>query len=607
MRTVHRFGTSGEKCAGEKTRELRGVLTALLVVLLLLQGALAEAESGGVRRDAFVQGILEARGLLAPGEAKSPAQAVAFARNIDAVPYSDQPPGGAVTRKEALRMLVHSLGLRFEAGLLAEAPLPYEDLKGLSPSDRGAVAAARLMVPPLLEGNAKRLSPDQKISPAEAKHFLEVLALAGQGFVLRAELAPAKGMRLLLHREGAPARSPRWRAIIDGFDGKNEAEQLRKTLAGAGPEMKVENHDYEWRLRSDMLDSFLDAERLRKAGAKAGKEARILPCLPSYENLSSPRFWVALIIDPGLFGIRPLLPPEGLSTLAPLAAMTGGNAVAAINGGFFTTTGYGRGSPIGTLLVDGTLVSEPMRGRTCLGWNRDNLATFGPTNFSGRVFADAFGERKLATLNRFTKGDALVLFTPHFGRRTPSSGSVPAAEAVLRDGRCLEVRQGSGGDIPAGARVLAGYGAQAPTVAALRPGDAVRVEMTLNEGDPLWGKMDHIVQGGPFLIFGGEIQNDPENLSDSVTLRRHPRSVIGLTGNGQWVFFVGDGRNPFHSVGFTLREVSEILRELHVDYALNLDGGGSSELLVKGKRVSLLSEGKPRPVSYGIGAAPFRP
>lgn len=583
------------------------MLTALLVVLLLLQGALAEAESGGVRRDAFVQGILEARGLLAPGEVKSPAQAVAFARNIDAVPYSDQPPGGAVTRKEALRMLVHSLGLRFEAGLLAEAPLPYEDLKGLSPSDRGAVAAARLMVPPLLEGNAKRLSPDQKISPAEAKHFLEVLALAEQGFVLRAELAPAKGMRLLLHREGAPARSPRWRAIIDGFDGKNEAEQLRKTLAGAGPEMKVENHDYEWRLRSDMLDSFLDAERLRKAGAKAGKEARILPCLPSYENLSSPRFWVALIIDPGLFGIRPLLPPEGLSTLAPLAAMTGGNAVAAINGGFFTTTGYGRGSPIGTLLVDGTLVSEPMRGRTCLGWNRDNLATFGPTNFSGRVFADAFGERKLATLNRFTKGDALVLFTPHFGRRTPSSGSVPAAEAVLRDGRCLEVRQGSGGDIPAGARVLAGYGAQAPTVAALRPGDAVRVEMTLNEGDPLWGKMDHIVQGGPFLIFGGEIQNDPENLSDSVTLRRHPRSVIGLTGNGQWVFFVGDGRNPFHSVGFTLREVSEILRELHVDYALNLDGGGSSELLVKGKRVSLLSEGKPRPVSYGIGAAPFRP
>lgn len=607
MRIVHRFGTSGEKCAGEKTTGLRGVLTVLLVVLLLLQGVWAEAKSGGVRRDAFVQGILEARGLLASGEAKSPAQAVAFARNIDAVPYSDQPPGGEVTRKEALRMLVHSLGLRFEAGLLAEAPLPYEDLKGLSPSDRGAVAVARLMVPPLLEGNAKRLFPDQKISPAEAKHFLEVLALAEEGFVLRAELAPAKGMRLLLHREGAPAPSPHWRAIIDGFDGKNEAEQLRKTLAGAGPEMKVENHNYEWRLRSDMLDSFLDAERLRKAGAKAGKEARSLPCLPSYENLSSPRFWVALIIDPGLFGIRPLLPPEGLSTLAPLAAMTGGNAVAAINGGFFTTTGYGRGSPIGTLLVDGTLVSEPMRGRTCLGWNRDNLATFGPTDFSGRVLADAFGERKLATVNRFTKGDALVLYTPHFGRRTPSSGSAPAAEAVIRDGRCLEVRQGSGGDIPAGARVLAGYGAQAPTVAALRPGDAVRVETTLNEGDPLWGKMDHIVQGGPFLIFGGEIQNDPENLSDSVTLRRHPRSVIGLTGNGQWVFFVGDGRNPFHSVGFTLREVSEILRELHVDYALNLDGGGSSELLVKGKRVSLLSEGKPRPVSYGIGAVPFRP
>ncbi len=337
----------------------------------------------------------------------------------------------------------------------------------------------------------------------------------------------------------------------------------------------MENHDYEWRLRSDMLDSFLDAERLRKAGAKAGKEARILPCLPSYENLSSPRFWVALIIDPGLFGIRPLLPPEGLSTLAPLAAMTGGSS-GRHQGGFFNTTGYGRAIPSARFWWTARC-ERTHAGRTVSG-GTGHLAT-SSHGLLGRVLADAFGERKLATVNRFTKGDALVLYTPHFGRRTPSSGGVPAAEAVIRDGRCLEVRQGSGGDIPAGARVLAGYGAQAPTVAALRPGDAVRVETTLNEGDPLWGKMDHIIQGGPFLIFGGEIQNDPENLSDSVTLRRHPRSVIGLTGNGQWVFFVGDGRNPFHSVGFTLREVSEILRELHVDYALNLDGGGSSELL----------------------------
>ena len=102
----------------------------------------------------------------------------------------------------------------------------------------------------------------------------------------------------------------------------------------------------------------------------------------------------------------------------------------------------------------------------------------------------------------------------------------------------------------------------------------------------------------------GTLSMETENLNDSIVNKRHPRSVIGLTGKGQWFFFVGDGRNAVHSVGFTLAETAEILKKNGVSYALNLDGGGSSTLFAGGRILNVLSDGRERPVSYGIGAFP---
>jgi exopolysaccharide biosynthesis protein len=57
-----------------------------------------------------------------------------------------------------------------------------------------------------------------------------------------------------------------------------------------------------------------------------------------------------------------------------------------------------------------------------------------------------------------------------------------------------------------------------------------------------------------------------------------------------------------HSLGFTLDEVSRILKSAGVSYALNLDGGGSSGIISSGGFWNIPSDGLERPVSYGIGA-----
>jgi exopolysaccharide biosynthesis protein len=114
--------------------------------------------------------------------------------------------------------------------------------------------------------------------------------------------------------------------------------------------------------------------------------------------------------------------------------------------------------------------------------------------------------------------------------------------------------------------------------------------------------MDNVIQAGPFLIRHGEIDIEPEGFSASILNLRHPRSVMGLTEDGRWIFFVGDGRDGMHSAGFTLQEVAAILKSKGVAYALNLDGGGSSQIMAGGKIFNSPSEKRERPVSYGVGA-----
>jgi len=62
-----------------------------------------------------------------------------------------------------------------------------------------------------------------------------------------------------------------------------------------------------------------------------------------------------------------------------------------------------------------------------------------------------------------------------------------------------------------------------------------------------------------------------------------PRTAIGLDGSGQkLIIVVIDGRQPLYSQGATLAELAEIMLYYGADTAMNLDGGGSSTLVVQG-------------------------
>lgn len=129
-----------------------------------------------------------------------------------------------------------------------------------------------------------------------------------------------------------------------------------------------------------------------------------------------------------------------------------------------------------------------------------------------------------------------------------------------------------------------------------------RNELSFNQPP---GKLHHVLSGDRMIVVGGEIVND---LDDSIL---HPRTAVGVNRNGRYVYLVVvDGRQPFYSDGATMQELAELLQELGAHYAMALDGGGSSTLVVEaddGRSVVLNSPidsyipGRERPVANHFG------
>ena len=89
-------------------------------------------------------------------------------------------------------------------------------------------------------------------------------------------------------------------------------------------------------------------------------------------------------------------------------------------------------------------------------------------------------------------------------------------------------------------------------------------------------KIFHALSGDRMLIQGGEIVT---GLDDSVL---HPRTAIGVNRNGRYVILVVvDGRQPFYSAGATYQDLADLLKDFDAHFAMALDGGGSSTLVVQ--------------------------
>jgi hypothetical protein len=114
---------------------------------------------------------------------------------------------------------------------------------------------------------------------------------------------------------------------------------------------------------------------------------------------------------------------------------------------------------------------------------------------------------------------------------------------------------------------------------------------------------------GPMVVRNGRpaVSADAEVFFGTSIPATHPRSAIGRAADGAALLVVVDGRQDA-SRGVTLDELAALLLSLGAVDGLNLDGGGSSALVVDGVRLNRPTGGTvEREVSNGIGAFCARP
>ncbi|MEI7986864.1 MAG: phosphodiester glycosidase family protein [Armatimonadota bacterium] len=294
---------------------------------------------------------------------------------------------------------------------------------------------------------------------------------------------------------------------------------------------------------------------------------------------------------------------DGRTTVTKLVEDT--NALAGINGDFFPFTG----DPLGLMVREGQLLSLPNPKRSSFAWG-PNSNVFGFSKFSGSVTPEGGSAIDIFGFNEECPENRVTLNSPEAGL---SKAKVPCVTAILKiDGnRLLPTTQigatvvtiaNDAANMPlkAGQYTLVGHGTKMNLISALKAGQRVTIKLSTTGFD--WEKLENAISGGPVLVRNGEVAIDAEaeGFNKDFIEGRHPRTAIGRTSEGDLVFVAIDGRQKM-SVGATIQEEAEILRNMGCRDALNLDGGGSTCMNVFGLKMNRPSDKTgERPVANGI-------
>lgn len=98
-------------------------------------------------------------------------------------------------------------------------------------------------------------------------------------------------------------------------------------------------------------------------------------------------------------------------------------------------------------------------------------------------------------------------------------------------------------------------------------------------------KVKTAMGGGPVLLQSGEVlisNNEELKFGGKEINDKHPRTCMGYTKDGQLIIMVIRGRHP-NAAGASLIQEAQLLKNLGCVEALNLDGGGSTCMIVNGK------------------------
>jgi len=272
--------------------------------------------------------------------------------------------------------------------------------------------------------------------------------------------------------------------------------------------------------------------------------------------------------------IAPTLASDTLNHRVGISKIAGKkNSIVAINGTFFKPQ---TGVPLGTLMIDGELQTGPIYDRVAFGIFENRFDTarvqLNASLKTGKetIKIDNINQPRMLSIHN-------LLYTSKWGEKsapTPKYG----IQASILDNRIIEISKNSL-SIPKGGYVISGPESR---LGKLKAGDKVVVDI---KTIPQWDDVVHIISGGPYLIKRNMVFIDVYEEKLPAITGRNPRTAIGYTAENNLVLVTVDGREN-QSVGMSLRELALFMKSIGCYEAINLDGGGSSVMYIKGQIIN---------------------
>lgn len=301
------------------------------------------------------------------------------------------------------------------------------------------------------------------------------------------------------------------------------------------------------------------------------------------------------------YNLRPIIARDHILGRSTVSQMAGNlNDIATINASYFNADG----SLIGITKIDGVIVSSDYFERSAIGINSDGTTVFGRIKYHGTVtYNDATVE--INGLNCVRETNRIIVYNEYFGNTTGTNNF--GVEIIEHNGIITDIQRGKGNNIiPHEGHVISAHGTAAEIFANAQIGDEILFEEEILSEDGDFNSAPYVLGAGPRLVRDGQIfvTATEEDFPPDIRMGRAPRSAVGVTKYGDYFFAVVDGRQA-HSRGCTLEEWAAILIDKFGAFqAINLDGGGSTELVVKDKLVNSPSDGRERAVGSGLTILP---
>jgi hypothetical protein len=289
--------------------------------------------------------------------------------------------------------------------------------------------------------------------------------------------------------------------------------------------------------------------------------------------------------QPGLL-LRPIWSnPQTLVGIAPLVKTASlWQASAAVNAGFFNRN---QQVPLGAIRRDGKWLSSPILDRGAIAWNDKGNIKIGRLTLEETLITSNRERLPILYLNSgyvkagisrynlgwgasytpLTNNEILVAVEKNRVTNLFSGGAAGQTPmAIPPDGYLLAIRSN-------------------PEVANSLPvGTTVRIESQTTPRD--FSRYAQILGAGPLLLQNRQIVLDAkaETFQDAFISESAIRTAIGTTPSGTIV--IAAVHNRAGGLGPTLTEIAQIMQQMGIVNALNLDGGSSTSLYLGGQLIN---------------------